>query len=678
MPSRSLLLIPLIVLTSCAGLFLIRPPADDWSPPVLAAPPDPAPSPAPCANRAPLRQAFFGDLHTHTKHSMDARSRDMLGSPEDALRFARGETIGLGPFDGTGRGTRPARLDRPLDFAAVTDHAEWIGEVNLCTNPESAAWETPACRSYRGEIPPRSPIPGFKIGGRMTALVGAFGRRTEICGEDDRDCRAALLTAWQETQRATERWNDTSEACAFTAFHGWEHSYSVNMSKVHRNVIFRGASVPELPISSLEAPTAIELWDRLDALCTNAGTGCEAITIPHNPNVSNGRLFEISWRGEAKEEQIRQATTRARMDRLVEMMQVKGESECANGMYGVVGGEDELCGFEKIRRTGTEPPSDCREGIGSGALGGNGCQSRVDFARYALIEGMREAERIGVNPFRFGLIGSTDGHNASPGAVAEQDWPGCCANQDAAVEDRLSLAPFFAGVGAIARNPGGLVGVWAEENSRDALFDAMKRRESFATSGPRITPRFFGGWSLDPDLCGDPALVARADRDGVAMGGLLAPARRSGDVPSFVAHVARDPGVQGRPGGLLERLQIVKVWYGEDGAFHQAVHDVAGRDAASPPDVMSREPASVDLDTCTPKGPGHDELCAVWTDPSFDPSRTAAYYVRAVENPSCRWSWRTCLSLPEAERPAGCDDPAIPRIIQERAWTSPIWYEPSA
>ena len=667
-----LIAILFLLAIACTRLMLMRPTADDWEPPVAPATRTETSPRVACADSNPLRQAFFGDLHVHTKHSMDARSRDMLGSPDDALRFARGETIGFGPFDASERGERRRKLNRPLDFAAVTDHAEWIGEVSLCTTAGSPAYDSESCQGYRGEADVPPPMPGMKTAGRMTGIIGAFGRKKEICGDDGELCRASLLDAWKSTQRATERWNDSTESCAFTAFHGWEHSYSVNMSKVHRNVIFRNASVPEIPISSLEAPDAIDLWDRLDALCTDTGTGCEALTIPHNSNVSNGRLFEITWKRESREEQERQARIRARMDRVVEMMQVKGESECQNGMFGVVGEEDELCDFEKIRAFKQERADDCKEGIGSGGIRGGGCQSRTDFARYALVEGMREAERIGVNPFQFGFIGSTDGHNANPGDVEEKGWQGCCSNKDAKVEQRLDSTPSFGGAGPVGRNPGGLMGVWSEENSRDSLFDAIKRRETFSTSGPRITPRLFGGWELDADLCNRSDLVANGYASGVPMGAVLNDAGQSGRAPSFVASVARDPGTPEHPGGLLDRLQIIKVWHGKDGQFHQEVHEIGGRLAEN----ESREPASVDLDTCTPQGPGHDELCAVWTDPAFDSEQPAAYYVRAVENPSCRWSWRTCLTLPENERPEACNDPEIPRVIQERAWTSPIWYEP--
>lgn len=623
---------------------------------------------------------------------MDARSRDMLASPDDALRFARGEAIGFGPFDADGRGTRARRLARPLDFAAVTDHAEWIGEVSLCTTEGSVVWDSDACQRFRGERTTRATGPGLGFASRMTAVMGLGGRPEAICGEDAGRCRAALRNAWQETRRATERWHDASPACRFTAFHGWEHSRMDGLSKIHRNVIFRNASVPELPISSLEAPEAGALWDRLDALCTDADTGCEVLTIPHNPNVSNGRLYAIEWRDAPRAEQVRRARQRARLEPLLEMMQVKGESECRNGLFDVVGGADELCGFEKIRSFAGASPTDCEEGVGAGAIRGAGCQSRVDFARYAVVAGLREAERIGVDPYRVGFVGSTDGHNANPGDVDERDWGGCCANDDAEPAARLSTRPAFAGAGAIARNPGGLMGVWAEENSRDALFDAMQRRETFATSGPRITPRFFGGWGLgrEGDLCGRPDLVALVDSAGVPMGGVLDASPAHGDArdmaPTFVAHVARDPGSPGRPGGRLDRLQIVKVWHDEDGRFHQAVHDVAGRVAASdrdgaraPSGAAPPAPPRVDLATCEPEDAkaGADQLCAVWQDPDFDPDRAAAWYVRAVENPSCRWSWWTCLGLPEDERPAGCRDPAIPKTIQERAWTSPIWYAPS-
>jgi hypothetical protein len=661
-PALVLAVLHSLLLMGCG--FFDWPSVDEWVPPGAPAPARALATRQPCADRDPLRRALFGDLHVHTAYSFDARSRDMLGTPDDAYRFARGEAIGLGPFDAERKGARTARLERPLDFAAVTDHAEWIGEVTQCTTPGSSAYASESCQGFRGEVPVRS-LAAWLVGPRrMLAIIGVFSRSGEVCGPDAKECRSALATAWQDTQQATERWYDRSSACSFTTFHGWEHSYSPARSKVHRNVIFRNELVPELPISALEQPDALGLWERLDAECNASGTGCEVVTIPHNPNVSNGRLFAIQYRDQQIEEQRRQAALQARIEPLVEMMQIKGESECAGGMYGVVG-EDELCGFEKIRAGGPTPPEDCVEGTGEGAVFGGGCQSRLDFARYVVVEGLREERRIGVNPYRLGFVGSTDTHNATPGDVEEHSYQGCCSNTDATPATRLSQEIGFAGRAPTARNPGGLMGVWSEENSRDAIFEAIQRRETFATSGPRISPRFFGGWSLAEDLCERPDLVERGYRDAVAMGGVLSASAEAGRSPVFVASALRDPGTTAHGGGLLQRLQIVKVWADDEERFHQEVHELAGSGEST---------ASVDLDTCRPTGPGHDSLCGVWRDPDFDSARSAAYYVRVIENPSCRWTAWECSRLPPDQRPQACEDASIPRVIQERAWTSPIWY----
>jgi len=302
------------------------------------------------------------------------------------------------------------------------------------------------------------------------------------------------------------------------------------------------------------------------------------------------------------------------------------------------------------------PLEDCGEGVGSGALRGEGCVSRLDYVRYALIEGLREAERIGVNPYEFGFIGSTDTHLANAGAVAETEFAGKFAE---ATAEQLTLGEKRQP--SAFRSAGGLAGVWAEENSRDAIFDALARREAFATSGTRIEPRLFAGWDLPADLCERNDLLAQGYAKGVPMGGTLhrAPARDA--TLRFVAHARRDP--RGAP---LERLQIIEAWHGPDGAFHQAVHDVA----RVPPG------ASVDPETCATRGPGAGTLCATWTDPDFDPDRASVYYARVVEIPTCRWNTWRCLALPPERRPDGCSDPRVPSTIRERAWTSPIWYLP--
>jgi len=592
---------------------------------------------------------------------MDANSSGTRTTPDDAYRFARGEAIEV-PDGEVIPGTRSAQLERPLDFAAVTDHAEWMAEVSLCTTPGSLTYDSPGCKIYRGEdeswLARALRLKGFRA--RIGGLLGLLGRRSDVCGEDDVICRKQLTAVWRANQEATERWYDRSSACDFTTLHGWEYSHSPYSTKVHRNIILRNELSPELPISSLETPREIDLRHQLMALCNDTETGCEAIAIPHNPNLSNGRMFAIEYADLPLAQQREEAALRAELEPVVEMMQIKGESECRNGMFEVLGAPDELCGFEKVRDMGRQEVEDCKEGFGEGAQAGRGCTSRTDYVRYALLEGLREEERIGVNPFSFGFIGSTDTHMSTPGAVRESSFPfkfGATPKTLLTIGDQDRGPAFW--------NPGGLAGVWAEENSRDAIFNALKRRETFATSGPRIIPRLFGSWSFDPERCTAPEFAATGYAEGVPMGGTL-PARPSDSaIPSFAVSALADPGTEENPGGLLQRIQIVKVRVDAAGRFLQEVHDVAGD-----PDNA----AVVDLDTCTPQGPGARSLCGVWQDAGFEPGQDAIYYARIIENPSCRWSQRVCASLPRDSQPDGCRTDQLPKVIQERAWTSPIWY----
>jgi hypothetical protein len=600
-----------------------------------------------CASHTPERRALFGELHVHTGASMDANLFGTSTRPADAYRFARGEAVEL-PALGADVAARTMRIERPLDFAAVTDHASGFGGVKLCTDPGSDVYESDACKLYRKPIELTGEVNLRAVIRELTSRVGADLESEAVCGDDGSRCRDAMGTVWQEMQQAAAAWNDASDECAFTAFVAYEYTATPELTKIHRNVIFRNENVIDYPISYTEEPSAIRLWQRLQAECNEAGTGCEVLAIPHNSNLSNGHMFAIEY-GEAqtKSEQAEIARLRGSLEPIVEMMQMKGDSECRNGMWQVLGGNDELCDFEKLR-----PPEtpDCEDGTGKGALAGDGCVSRLDYARYALVEGLREEERIGVNPYKFGMIAATDGHDGLAGPTEEHR-----------LDLRVGRANPQTGM-----NNGGLAAVWAEENSRDSIFEALRRRETFGTSGPRMQLRFFGGWGYDASICEAPDLPARGYAGGVPMGGDLPAVSQAAGSPRFVVSALRDPGTESHPGGQLQRAQIIKGWADDDGNFHQQVVDVAG----GPND------ASV-AGSCQPSGGGHQSLCTVWTDPDFDPAQRAVYYARVVENPSCNTTGWLCAAEGDAA-PAFCASPAVGKTTQERAWSSPIWYTPAA
>jgi hypothetical protein len=378
------------------------------------------------------------------------------------------------------------------------------------------------------------------------------------------------------------------------------------------------------------------------------------LTIPHNSNLDGGLMFQ-SARAVGGEIDADEARLRARWEPLVEVMQHKGDSEC------LLGGDttDEACGFEKL------PYDDFG---GRFALVGGEAPKRTQYVREALKRGLAYDAKLGANPFRYGIVASTDTHLGTPGLASERGFPGH-GGAGAVGGDALP-----AGLpDTLEYGPGGLAVLWAEENSRDALFAAMQRREVYGTSGTRPVVRFFGGFELPEDLCADPALVARGYALGVPMGGeLRAPAS---DSPlRFAVLATKDAGSREEPGTDLERVQIVKGWLDADGATHERVLDVAGGDTG----------ASVDTRTCQTRGRGHARLCAVWQDPEHRASERAFYYARVLENPTCRWSQRVCAAKrvdcakPETigDGLAGCCAPEHRPVVQERAWTSPIWVRP--
>jgi hypothetical protein len=585
-----------------------------------------------CEHRDPLRQPFFGDLHIHTKHSHDAASQGTVATPRDAYRFAMGEPLGVQPFDASGKSLRTLRLERPLDFAGVTDHSELFGEIRMCKNPGLPGYDSFVCRVYRGW--PR-------LGATLVAGHASIrAPRYAFCGEDGEHCAAEARSVWQDIQEAAEWAYDRSSACRFTSLVGYEWTATgmPAAANLHRNVFFRSHIVPRDAVSSVEHFPAEEMWAELDRQC-DPKDGCEWLAIPHNSNISSETMFRtelLDGTPFTKES----AGVRGRSERIVEIYQHKGSSECS----AATSPADELCGFENL-------PYDTFAGV----RGGRTQAGPMNFARNALGAGLVQQAKLGANPFAFGFIGSTDTHLGAAGEVSESSFPGHGGATFAAQELPTGLVdtPEF--------SPGGLAVIWAEENARDSLFDALQRREVYGTSGPRIVLRFFGGWGYDEALCATRNRVALAYSDGVPMGADLTPAPSRRSVPRFMVSALRDAGTVSEPGTPLERLQVVKLW--ADGeTSHEAVFDVAS------------------------SGTGTGEsLCAVWADPAFDAAQHATYYARVLERPSPRWHARICEreqvecsdpgALPDDLR--ACCDERWPHEIRERAWSSPIWYTPA-
>ncbi|MEZ4334151.1 MAG: DUF3604 domain-containing protein [Myxococcota bacterium] len=616
----------------------------------------------------PARQAYFGDLHLHTSYSLDSY---IFGNRNDwraAYRFAQGEPVTL-------HGGERLQLARPLDFVAITDHGEFLGEHALCTTPDGPRYETPVCQGIRA-----ADMGEFV---QLAASVTAGRRLPALCGEDGRLCAEAAGATWAGIREAAIRFDRPGR---FTTLVGYEYSPNVpgsgidggygGMGMIHRNVIFRTTDVPKTIFTAYDGPGEAMLeW--LDGACR---APCRALTIPHNSNMSFGRFF---WerRSDGTPWTPADLERRARLEPLVEIFQIKGSSECGAG----IGFADEECGFETI----LEP---CPPGRTEG------CAMASSYVRDALVAGLRVERTRGINPFRLGFIGSTDNHNGTPGATDEAGFKGHLGQQDDTLRERV-LPPPGGAPPEIARrdgqvsnyfrfNPGGLAAVWAERNTREAIFDALARRESFATSGTRILVRFFGGFELPADLHVRKDLVRIGYAKGVPMGGDLgaspaaqvgadtradtdasAGARMRTARPRFVVWAARDP--ESAP---IAKIQIVKGWSSAAGEGVE-VHDVACAGGREPDPTSRRCPdgdaASIDPRSCrSGEAGGAAELAATWADPDFDPKARAVYYARVLERPVCRWSTHDAARL-GVELPA-----SAPRTIEERAWTSPIWYSP--
>ena len=605
-----------------------------------------------CANADPHGMALFGDLHVHTSYSFDAAANSFGATPVDAHRYARGEPIRFFPLDENGNPVGTAQIDRPLDFLAVTDHGEFLGERRLCRTEGSPSYDSNFCQGTRV-----SERQGMMMMGQMITTETPE-RIAEICGENGELCREWAKTPWQSIQDAA---NSANDPCSFTAFVAYEYTGTPNTSNYHRNVIFRDENVPELPVSYVDAPVDSKLWAGLDAACLESQE-CDYLTIPHNTNLANGRMAPYMGLEDTAEAKSGYAQTRLRREPIMEIFQHKGASECINGLSTVFGAPDELCNTEAVRSIGkvvmvpttdmvdgkmvmgqaAQTTTQCEEGeIDSNGMLGGGCVHATDFQRSALLVGLKEEQAIGLNPLKLGVVASTDTHSANPGGVIESEWTGAVTGE-ATPAERLEPGLLTSGIDG---NPGGLAGVWARENTRDAIFDAMLRREVFGTWGPRIQVRLFAGWDFSENLCDNPDMISIAYQGGVPMGGDLK-ARDGASHPRLLAWAIQDPASQ-----KLQSLQLIKGWIDAEGQIHNEVISLAENQE------------------------GTGSFCAVYTDEKFDSGQSAYYYLRAVEPPTPRWHTYDCARIPESDRPAVCTNGTYPETVREMAWSSPIWFE---
>ena len=558
----------------------------------------------------PQRSAWFGDLHVHTMYSFDAfLGKNLRNTPDDAYRYAKGEAI---PHP---RGGQVELSGPPLDFLAVTDHAEFMGAALALI-----------------DIANRGPQ-GYPV---IEAARRAMGRlvRSSRMEEVTRD-------AWQRTIEAAERHNEPGK---FTSFIGYEYTATPRVV-LHRNVIFESADVPALPFSAEDSTNPEDLWSWLDR---QRAMGIEALAIPHSMDRSKASrgptaFPETTWENQPIDRAF--AEKRMRNEPVVEIIQEKGASET----HPLLSPHDEWAGFQLFRRyNGTPPP------VG-------------DYWRKGLNLGLVFERRIGVNPYRLGAAGGSDSHLGA-GSFDESDFFKTAGPQGrgSVYPDALGGWEGYRTRHIASHGTAGLTGIWAEENTRTALFQALRRRETFATSGPRLRVRFFGGFGLARRIGQSQDPVATGYTYGVPMGGVLTGA--AGAAPSFLVWAMRDP-----LSGRLQRAQIVKGWL-EGGEPRERVFDVACSDGLEPAAQSRRCPdngARVDPADCSvSRDRGSVELRTVWTDPDFDATEPAWYYVRVLENPSCRWStW-------DAVRAGIEPNPVLPPVVQERAWSSPVWFVP--
>lgn len=588
----------------------------------------------PAAN--PLKNAYFGDLHLHTRNSFDAYIFNVRASPDDAYKYAKGGTIKhAAGFD-------LHMKSGPLDFLAVTDHSEYLGVLPAINTEGDPYSNVP----YAKELFSTDQVQVNTSFRRFADTLNVGQRMPEFS-----DLRT-VKSAWSDIIDSAKR---NYEPGKFTTLVGYEFTSAPEGRNLHRNVIFAGDKAPELPYTALESQNPEDLWKWLDE---RRAEGIESLVIPHNSNGSNGTMFERTmWNGKPIDRAW--AELRARNEPLVEVTQVKGTSET----HPSLSPNDELAGFEIMEwYIGQAKPVTKFDG---------------GYVRKALKDGLELEAKVGVNPYKYGMVGASDTHNAA-GSYEEDNYYSKVGIRDGTPELRGSTPPQGKTWGdyqvpdGIARfstwGASGLTGVWAEENTREAIYGALRRKETFATTGPRIRVRFFAGYGLKGTALTSDDGVKAAYANGVPMGSDLV--GKADGAPDFLVMAMRDTN-----SAPLQRIQIVKAWTDAKGKAFENVFDVACSDGGAVDAKTQRCPdngASVDAKTCAfTQDKGDAELAAGWSDPGFDPKQSAFYYARVIENPTCRWS--TWDALRAGVEPS----PHLPKTIQERAYTSPIWFVPT-
>ncbi len=585
----------------------------------------------------PDRNAYFGEEHIHTSWSLDAwLMGNRITDPNDALKYAQGQTIKhpMG-YDIT--------IDTPMDFMGVTDHSEYVGVTKEANTPGSAVSKLPQAQP----LILKDPNDQAEIQRAFTYLVGlnsgppvkAF-MSPEVAG-----------SIWKKNVEIADANNHPGK---FTAFCSYEWTSMPNFRNLHRNIFFRDCThIPPMPFSALDNDHPEALWTWMDSQ-RNAGN--TLLAISHNANLSDGWMYPVDVDSYGRPIDAAWAAARDRNERLVEIKQIKGQSET----HPLLSPNDEFAGYELFQ-----------DGLlGQPATGGRINHIQGSFARQAYKDGITMQDVRGYNPYKFGMAGGSDSHNTgSP--YRQNNFYGGHAQIDGTVDRRMAGVLAFGTLDVRYENPGGLTGVWAEENTRESLFDAMYRKETFGTSGVHIKVRLFGGWGYNKDILKAKDWVHQSYANGVPMGAdLQAMPSGKGVAPTFVVWAVKDP-----TSANLDRIQLIKGWT-KNGQSFEKIYDVVWSGDRKPDKWTGRVPAiksTVDLEKATyTNDVGSTELSTVWTDPDFDVSLHAFYYARVLEIPTPRWT------LIQAVK-AGVPPPdVVPLTGQERAWTSPIWYTPTA